>query len=118
MDLTNTALPFFVSAPGGTVHAGLGFSGHGLTATKLGGKILSSLVLGQDDRWSRMPVVGPQSATPPPEPLRWPLVSSVTWAYETSDRARERGHRPGLVQRAVIGGYGRYSALNSATGRD
>ena len=118
MDITNTALPFFESAPGGTVHAGLGFSGHGLTSTKLGGKILASLALGADDRWRRLPVVGPPPVTPPPEPLRWPLVSSVTWAYETSDRAREQGGRPGLLQHAVIGGYGRYSALSSATGRD
>ena len=84
MDLTNTALPFFESAPGGTVHAGLGFSGHGLTSTKLGGKILSSLVLGADDRWSSMPTVGRRPPQPPPEPVRWPLVSSVTWAYSTA----------------------------------
>jgi len=118
MDLTNAALPFFESAPGGNVHAGLGFSGHGLTATKLGGKILASLVLGADDRWTRLPVVGPPQVLPPPEPLRWPLVSSVTWAYEAGDRAREQGRRPGLVSRAVIGSYGRYTNMNSATGKD
>ena len=118
MDLTNTALPFFETAPGGNVHAGLGFSGHGLTSTKLGGKILTSLVLGEDDRWSRMPAVGPPRATPPPEPLRWPLVSSVSRAYEASDRAHEQGRRPGLLSRAVIATYGRYSVMNSATGRE
>ena len=32
MDITSVALPFFETAPGGNVHAGLGFSGHGLTA--------------------------------------------------------------------------------------
>jgi glycine/D-amino acid oxidase-like deaminating enzyme len=118
MDLTNTALPFFESAPGRMVHAGLGFSGHGLTSTKAGGKILASLVLGEDDEWGRMAVVGPPPAGPPPEPLRWPLVSSVERAYEAGDRAGELGKRPGLLPRAVIGSYGRYSAMNSATGRD
>ena len=118
MDITGAALPFFESAPLGNVHAGLGFSGHGLTSTKLGGKILASLVRGEDDGWSRMPVVGPPLRTVPPEPLRWPLVQSVTWAYEGSDRAAEEGRRAGLLRRFVIAGYGRYGALNSATGGD
>jgi len=116
MDLTNTGLPFFESSPSGTVHAGLGFSGHGLTSTKAGGKILASLALGADDRWRRMPVVGPPPACPPPEPLRWPLVSSVSWAYERHDTAHAVGRRPGLLPRAIIGSYGRYTAMNSATG--
>ena len=118
MDITGPALPFFESAPGGSVHAGLGFSGHGLTSTRLGGKILASLVLGADDDWGRMPVVGPPLAQLPPEPLRWPLVQSVSLAYEARDRAHEHGRRPGLLPRAVIAGYGRYGALNGATGGD
>jgi glycine/D-amino acid oxidase-like deaminating enzyme len=118
MDVTGPALPFFESAPGGTVHAGLGFSGHGLAATRLGGKILASLVLHADDRWSRMPVVGPPLAQLPPEPLRWPLVQAVSSAYEASDRAHEQGRRPGLLPRAVIATYGRYAAGNGAAGRD
>ena len=116
MDITGRALPFFESAPGGTVHAGLGFSGHGLTGTRLGGKILASLVLRADDEWSRMAVVGPPLAQLPPEPVRWPLVQSVSLAYEASDRAHEQGRRPGLLSRAVITGYGGYSVMNSATG--
>jgi glycine/D-amino acid oxidase-like deaminating enzyme len=117
MDITGRALPFFESAPGGRVHAGLGFSGHGLTGTKLGGKILASLVLRADDQWSRMPVVGPPLTLVPPEPIRWPLVQSVSLAYEASDRAHEQGRRPGVVPRAVIAGYGGYGALNGAMGQ-
>ncbi len=118
MDITRTALPFFESAPGGNVHAGLGFSGHGLTGTKLGGRILASLALGAGDEWSRMPVVGPPLAQLPPEPLRCPMVQAVSWAYEASDRARERGRRPGLVPRSVISAYGRYGARNGAVRDD
>jgi hypothetical protein len=118
MDITGAALPFFESAPGGNVHAGLGFSGHGLTSTRLGGKILASLVLGADDEWSRMPVVGPPLTQLPPEPLRWPLVQTTTLAYEASDRAHEQGRTPGSLPRTVIAVYGGYAALNSATGRD
>ncbi len=118
MDITGAALPFFETAPGGAVHAGLGFSGHGLTGTRLGGKILASLVLEADDEWSRMPVVGPPLTRLPPEPLRWPLVQTTSWAYEASDRAHEQDRRPGLLPRTVIRAYGRYAALNSATGKE
>jgi len=114
MDITNQALPFFETSPAGNVHAGLGFSGHGLTSTKLGGKILASLVLGADDEWSRMPVAGPPLVRVPPEPLRWPLVKSVAWAHEAGDRAQEQGRRPGLLPRAVTKVYGQYSALTKA----
>jgi glycine/D-amino acid oxidase-like deaminating enzyme len=118
MDITGPALPFFETAPGGNVHAGLGFSGHGLTSTRLGGKILASLVLGADDEWSRMPVVGPPLTRLPPEPLRWPLVRTTAWAHEAGDRAHERGRRPGLVSRAVIAAYGGYAALGAPTARE
>ena len=59
-----------------------------------------------------------RARAPPPEPLRWPLVTSVTWAYEAGDRAREEGRPPAVVQRAIIASYGRYSAMNSATGTE
>ena len=115
MDISAAALPFFESAPDGTLHAGLGFSGHGLTSTKLGGKILASLVLDESDRWSRMAVVGPPVAAVPPEPVRWPLVASTAWAYEQADRAREEGREPGPLPRLVAAAYGQYGAHNSAT---
>jgi glycine/D-amino acid oxidase-like deaminating enzyme len=118
MDVTREALPFFETAPGGNVHAGLGFSGHGLTGTKLGGKILASLVLGEDDAWSRLPVVGPPPVKVPPEPLRWPLVKSVAWAYETGDRAQEQGRSPSLLPRLITAAYGQYGARNGAVRDD
>jgi len=118
MDVGRAGVPFFFTAPAGNLHAGLGFSGHGLTGTKLGGKILASLVLGADDEWRRLPVVGPPLRKVPREPLRWPLVRSVAWAYESSDHRAENDRRRGLLQRAVTAGYGRYGARNAATGRD
>jgi glycine/D-amino acid oxidase-like deaminating enzyme len=97
MDMTKSGLPSFFTLPQGNVHAGLGFSGHGLSATKVGGKILASLVLATDDRWVHLPVMGPPAQLPP-EPLRWPMVRVAEWAYESSDRADERGAaRPRLA---------------------
>ncbi len=108
MDMTKSGLPFFWTLPGGNVHAGLGFSGHGLTSTKVGGKILASLALGTDDEWAHLPVVRPPEPLPP-EPLRWPMVRTAEWAYEASDRASERGGRRPLVSRGVIALMERYA---------
>jgi len=109
MDLTRTGVPFFTTWPGGRVHAGLGFSGHGLTPTKVGGKTLASLVLGADDEWSSLPVVGPPLSTVPPEPLRWPLVQTVTLITESGDRAQEEGRPRGTLRTAVGRAFDAYS---------
>jgi glycine/D-amino acid oxidase-like deaminating enzyme len=102
MDMTASWTPFFQTLAPGNVHAGLGFSGHGLAATKLGGKTLASLVLGSEDEWSTLPVVGPPARKVPPEPLRWPLVRAAIWGLESGDRREAAGRRRGLV-RSVIG---------------
>jgi glycine/D-amino acid oxidase-like deaminating enzyme len=110
MDLTRAGVPSFTTWPGGTVHAGLGFSGHGLTPTKVGGKTLAALVLRADDEWSSLPVVDPPLSTVPPEPLRWPLVQTVAWVYESGDRAQERGRRRGALRAAVGCSFDAYSS--------
>jgi glycine/D-amino acid oxidase-like deaminating enzyme len=101
MDVTRAGIPFFVSSSDGRLHAGLGFSGHGLTPTKVGGKTLASLVLGSDDEWSSLPVVGPPLTQVPPEPFRWPLVQSIAWLMETGDHAEELGGRRGFVRQTA-----------------
>jgi len=102
MDMTASWTPFFQTLAPGNVHAGLGFSGHGLAATKLGGKTLASLVLGSEDQWSTLPVVGPPARRVPPEPFRWPLVRAAIWGLESGDRREAAGRRRGLL-RSVIG---------------
>ena len=111
MDVTASLLPFFATSPEGNVHAGLGFSGHGLTPTRVGGRTLASLVLRADDAWSRMPVVGPPMSLLPPEPLRWPLLMVGSWALESGDRAEERGRKRGRA-RAFVGS--RFEAYRSS----
>jgi glycine/D-amino acid oxidase-like deaminating enzyme len=103
IDHTASFLPFFRTLPPGNVHAGLGFSGHGLVQTRLGGRILASLTLGADDEWSSMPVVGRGIGALPPEPLRYPLVRAAVWALASGDRREERGRSRGLLRRLVGG---------------
>jgi len=103
IDQTAAFLPFFRRLRPGNVHAGLGFSGHGITQTRLGGRILASLVLGADDEWTSLPVVGPEISKAPPEPIRWPLVRAAVWALETGDAREDAGRRRGLLRTAVGG---------------
>lgn len=100
IDQTATFLPFFRTLEPGNVHAGLGFSGHGLSQTMVGGRILASLVQGLDDEWTSMPVVGPEAKTPP-EPLRYPAVWLSSRALELGDRREEAGRSRGALLDAV-----------------
>jgi glycine/D-amino acid oxidase-like deaminating enzyme len=101
IDHTASFTPFFRTLEPGNVHAGLGFSGHGLAQTKTGGRILASLVLGVRDEWTSMPVVGPEVAKAPPEPLRFPLVLAAAWALESGDRREDAGRPRGTVRRLI-----------------
>ncbi len=97
IDQTPTSTPFFKTLEPGNVHAGLGFSGHGLAQTHVGGKILSSLVQGARDAWSTLPVVGAERAKMPPEPLRWASLRAASWALQTGDRLEDRGRPRGQL---------------------
>jgi glycine/D-amino acid oxidase-like deaminating enzyme len=101
IDMTASWTPFFRTLDPGNVHCGLGFSGHGLAATKLGGKTLASMVLGLRDEWTELPVVGDALARTPPEPLRWALVRSAVWGMRWHDRTADAGRRPGPISRAL-----------------
>jgi glycine/D-amino acid oxidase-like deaminating enzyme len=98
IDQTASFTPFFRTLRPGNVHAGLGFSGHGLAQTKIGGAILASLVQGVRDEWTALPVVGPEVSKAPPEPLRWPLVRAAVWALETGDARQDAGRRRGALR--------------------
>jgi glycine/D-amino acid oxidase-like deaminating enzyme len=117
MDLTRAGVPFFFTAPSGNLHAGLGFSGHGLTPTKVGGKTLASLVLGANDEWAHLPVVGPPLTLVPPEPLRWPMVQTMAWLMETGDRRAEQGRPRGLARDAAGRIFDAYCAALPAARR-
>jgi glycine/D-amino acid oxidase-like deaminating enzyme len=117
MDVTPPGVPFFHTWPGGNVHAGLGFSGHGLVPTRVGGRTLASLALHVDDEWSSLPVVGPPLGRVPPEPLRWPLVAAVEWAYRSGDQTQERGGSRGWARSAVGRAFDAYATHAGRRGR-
>jgi len=101
IDHTASFVPFFRTLRPGNVHAGLGFSGHGLAQTKIGGRILASMVLGLSDEWTGMPVVGSEIAKAPPEPLRFPIVRLAAWGLESGDRREDAGRPRGALRRVL-----------------
>ena len=56
IDVSADHLPFFGTVKGKRIHYGLGYSGHGVGPTWLGGQILASLVQQRDDEWTALPL--------------------------------------------------------------
>jgi glycine/D-amino acid oxidase-like deaminating enzyme len=98
IDQTASMVPFYRTLPPGNVHAGLGFSGHGLSQTSVGGAILASKVLGVEDEHTSLPVARPELGRVPPEPFRWPAARLAAWALETGDRRETSGRARGVVR--------------------
>ncbi len=101
IDQTPAFVPFYRTLEPGTIHAGLGYSGHGLSQTFVGGKILASTVLGVDDEWTSLAVNRPETMKAPPEPFRWPAVKAIASALERGDAREEAGKRRGVVNELV-----------------
>lgn len=94
-DRSVTGLPFFGRLDGqGNVFYGFGYSGSGVGPCHMGGQILSSLALGQDNPWTRSPLVKGPLGYFPPEPIRYLGSLMVRNAIRRKERAEDRGVRP------------------------
>jgi glycine/D-amino acid oxidase-like deaminating enzyme len=102
IDVSADHLPFFGSVPGTLrLHYGLGYSGHGVGPSFLGGQILASLALERDDEWTALPLAGRRVPKLPPEPLKRLGGGLVRSAILACERADEEGRRAALPARAV-----------------
>jgi glycine/D-amino acid oxidase-like deaminating enzyme len=100
IDVSADHLPFFGTVSGTSVHYGLGYSGHGVGPSWLGGQILASLALGLDDEWTALPLATRRVPRLPPEPLKRLGGGLVRTAVMACERAEEEGRRPALLARA------------------
>jgi glycine/D-amino acid oxidase-like deaminating enzyme len=91
------------SLPSGRVHFAYGYTGNGVGPSQLAGRVLASLALDRRDEWTALPIVGPDGARVPPEPLRWLGGTAVLAAMRRAEAAEERGERAGPVTRFVAG---------------
>ena len=102
IDRTYDGLPI-VSRLGGFPHIvfGVGWSGNGVGPSRIGGRILASLVTGIKDRWTTNKFVGRSGRTFPPEPVRYIVGSTVRNAVLRKDVAEIGGQNPGWIDRAL-----------------
>jgi putative aminophosphonate oxidoreductase len=98
IDRTPTSLPL-LGRLGGRPHIlyGVGWSGNGVGPSVLGGRILASLALGRDDRWSRYPILDRELGRFPREPIRWVGAHLVRAAVTRKERAESRDETPSWI---------------------
>lgn len=83
---------------------GVGFNGTGIAQTPVAGRILASLVLGRDDRWSRSGLVGLERRTAlPPEPIRYLGARIVRHAIRLRNDAEIENRTAGPLVRWLSG---------------
>jgi glycine/D-amino acid oxidase-like deaminating enzyme len=104
IDVSADHLPFFGTVKDKRIHYGVGYSGHGVGPTWLGGQILASLVQRRDDEWTALPLATRRVASLPPEPLKHlggALVRSAILAVERADEEDRRAPFPARVGAAL-----------------
>lgn len=99
-DRSVTGMPFFGRLPNQPqVFYGSGYSGNGVVQSYLGGKILASLLLGQQDVWSHCGLVDQQLPNFPPEPFRTAGAYVIRNAIRRKEQAEDQQRQPrGLDQ--------------------
>jgi glycine/D-amino acid oxidase-like deaminating enzyme len=100
IDVSSDRLPSFGTMPGTRVHFGCGYSGHGVNATYIGGQCLASLVLGQKDGWSALPLCTRARPTLPSEPFRYIGGNAIRWGIMSCEAAEEDGREGSRAARA------------------
>jgi len=101
IDVSADKLPRFGTVPGTRVHYGAGYSGNGVGPSWLGGQILASLALGEQDEWTALPLVERRARRLPPEPFRYVGGKLVRWGTLASEEAVAAGRRPPPAARAA-----------------
>ncbi len=101
-DRSTTGLPFFghLNQQHNIVY-GLGYSGSGIGQSYLGGQILSSLVLGLDNEWTRSGLAKGPLGKFPPEPIRWLGAMAVRGAIRRKENAEDDGIKPWWIDRQL-----------------
>jgi putative aminophosphonate oxidoreductase len=104
IDRTPNSLPIFGHLGGRRqIVYGVGWSGNGVAPSVLGGKILASLALEQDDDWGRYPLIERSAGRFPPEPFRYVGAHLVRAAVARKEAAENRGRKPSRLATALSG---------------
>lgn len=104
IDRATTGLPWFGRLEAcSSVCYGIGYSGHGVGASALGGRILASMVLGRQDDWIAVSqcLQRARRGRFPPEPVRFVGGHVVRAAVVRKERAEREGRRPTRLDKAL-----------------
>ena len=99
IDVSADHLPFFGTVAEKRIHYGLGYSGHGVGPSWLGGQTLASLALGVKDEWTASPLATRRVPSLPPEPLKRLGGGVVRASIMACEAAEEEGRRAPLPAR-------------------
>jgi glycine/D-amino acid oxidase-like deaminating enzyme len=97
IDRTPTGLPWFSTlAEDARIHYAIGYSGHGMGATALAGRVLAAQLLERDDAWSQLGGLfrRARSGWYPPEPIRYVAATAIRNAVARREAAMRDGGRP------------------------
>jgi glycine/D-amino acid oxidase-like deaminating enzyme len=100
---TTRLTPFFGATHGGRVLHGLGYTGHGVGTTRLGGQILAHLALGRPSDLLDLQLVTKKPFPYPPEPFRGMAVAAVTRGLRRVDAGEEPSLLLKLLDRMGLG---------------
>lgn len=84
-----------------TVAAG-GYTGNGVAASFLAGRLAAEQISGNDSELGRLPIVGHRSRPWEPEPLRWLGLRASSRLVQLADSIEERNGRPATRVHSVI----------------
>ncbi|KDM91310.1 FAD-dependent oxidoreductase [Photobacterium galatheae] len=99
-DRSVTGMPFFgCLAENSDIVYGLGYSGNGVAQSWMGGQILSSLILGEDNAWTRSGLVTGPLAFFPSEPFRWLGAMIIRNAIRRKEMAEDSHRQPFWLDR-------------------
>ncbi|MQR00345.1 FAD-dependent oxidoreductase [Glaciimonas soli] len=101
-DRSVTGFPFFGRLDDHpNIFYGFGYSGNGVGPSYMGGQILSSLVLGSDNPWSRSPLTDGPRGMFPPEPIRYLGSIIVRNAIRRKERAEDLEQKPWMLDQML-----------------
>lgn len=81
---------------------GVGWSGNGVNPSRIGGRILASLLLGKRDRWAGNGLINRKTRLFPPEPVRYLGGSIVRAAMMRKDVKEIAGKSPSYLDDALV----------------
>lgn len=97
IDRSTTGLPWFSRmAADARVHYAVGYSGHGMGASALGGRVLASQLLDRQDAWTELGdlLARARSGWYPPEPIRFAAAHTIRGAVARRDDGLLHGRTP------------------------